>query len=77
MGRLGDIYSPTKPEHHHVELREVTGSISGESLRIAVKPAHQCAGLIGESTDKTNSSHLDDISSIPAFSYSFKLPLLH
>lgn len=50
MGKLGDIYSPTKPEHHHAEPHEAVSSISGESLRIAVKPAHQCAGLIGEST---------------------------
>lgn len=42
--------SLAKPEHHHVELREVVGGISGESLRIAVKPAHQRTGLIGEST---------------------------
>lgn len=35
---------------HHAEPHEAVGSISGESLRIAVKPAHQRAGLIGEST---------------------------
>ena len=42
--------SLAKPEHHHVGLREAVGGISGESFRIAVKPAHQHAGLIGEST---------------------------